>query len=119
MVYLAKISLSCFNLMKERLINNICRLDDHTALSEVTDLSALQKDYIGNALEYACYFWTKHHLKIPSSSPYVDEVQKAIDDFFTTCLLYWIEVLSITGNLNVGVYALNNIQQWYILVSFI
>ena len=119
MVYLAKISLSCLNLIKERLIKNICRLDDHTAFSEVTDLSALQKDYIGNALEYACCFWTKHLLKIPSSSPYVDEVQKAIDDFFTTCLLYWIEVLSLTGNLNVGVYALNSIQQWYILVSFI
>ena len=118
MVYHAEISLSCLNLMRERLIKNICKLDDHAVLSKVTDLSARQKDYIGNALEYACCFWTKHLLMIPSSSSYVDEVQKLIDKFFTTCLLHWIEVLSLTGNLNVGVHALNNIQQWYILVSF-
>jgi len=44
-------------------------------------------------------------------------VQKAIDKFFRTHLLYWIEVLALTGNLSVGICAMNDIEQWYALVS--
>jgi hypothetical protein len=109
--------LSCLNLMREKLRRNICNLDDYTVLSEVKDLSTHLKTHIGDALGYACQFWTRHLVEIPSGSPDVGEVCKAIDGFFTTCFLFWIEVLSLTGNLNVGVYALNNVQQWYMLVS--
>ena len=116
-VHHAEIALSCLNLMKQRLKRNICKLDDYAVLNKVKDLSACKKDHIGDALEYACCFWTKHLLEIPSNSSYIEEAQRAIDDFFTTYLLYWIEVLSLTGNLNIGVYALNDIQQWHMLVS--
>jgi len=54
---------------------------------------------------------------IPGSGPDVEEVWEAINEFFTKHLLFWIEVLSLMGNLDVCVYALNNIQQWYTLVS--
>ncbi|KAF9643476.1 hypothetical protein BDM02DRAFT_3191591, partial [Thelephora ganbajun] len=77
-VYHAEILLSCLNLMRERLGKNICNLDDYAILSEVKDLSVRRKDYIGDALEYACQFWTKHLLEIPSSSPCVEEVQKGV-----------------------------------------
>jgi len=103
--------------MKKRLRKNICNLEDHAVLSEVKDLSAQKKDYIGYALEYACCFWTKHLLEIPSSSPCVEEVQRAIDNFFTKYLLDWIEVLALTGSLDVGVYAMNDVDQWCALVS--
>ena len=116
-VHHAEIVLSCLNLMKDRLKRNICKLDDYAVLNKVKDLSVYKKDHIGDALEYACCFWTKHLLKIPGSSSYIEEVQKAIDDFFTAHLLYWIEVLSLIGNLNIGVHALNDIQQWHMLVS--
>jgi len=116
-VHHAEILLSCLNLMKERLRKNICNLDDHTVLSEIEDLSTHCKKHIGDALEYACQFWAKHLLRIPNSSSYVKEVQKAVDQFFTTCLPYWIEVLALTGNLGTGVYAMNDVEQWYALVS--
>jgi hypothetical protein len=116
-VHHRKILLSCLDLMEERLKRNICNLDDHSDLSEVEDLPIHLKTHIGDALEYACQFWTRHLVEIPSSSHDVEEVYTAIDGFFTTCFLSWIEVLSLTGNLNVGVYALNNVQQWYTLVS--
>jgi hypothetical protein len=116
-VHHRKILLSCLDLMGKRLRRNICHLDDHTILSEVEDLSTYLKTHIGDALEYACQFWTRHLVEVPSSSHDVEEVYTAIDGFFTTCFLSWIEVLSLTGNLNVGVYALNNVQQWYTLVS--
>ena len=95
---------------------NICSLDDYTILSE-RNLSTQKKDHIGDALEYACWFWTKHLLGVPSDSPCVQEVQTAIDQFFTTHFLHWIEVLVLVGNLDAGVYAINDIEQWYTRVS--
>ena len=96
---------------------NICNLDDYAVLSEVKDLSGRKKDHIGDSLEYACRFWTKHLLGIPGTSPCIQEVQRAIDTFFTTCLPYWIEVLALTGNLGVSVHAMNDVEQWYTWVS--
>ena len=116
-VHHRKILLSCVELMKGRLRRNICNLDDRTVLSEVKDLPTHLKAHVGGALEYACRFWTRHLMEIPSNSDSVEEVCKAIDRFFETCLLSWIEVLSLTGNLNIGVYALNDVEQWCILVS--
>jgi len=113
----AGILLGCLRLMGKRLKRNICNLDDHADLSEVKDLSSRQKTYIGDALGYACQFWTKHLLEIHSSSPHAEDVQKAIDKFFMVDLLHWIEVLALTRNLDVGVYAMNDIEQWCNLVS--
>jgi len=116
-VHHAEILLSCLRFMGERLKRNICNLDDYAVLSEVKDLPTCQKVYIGDALEYACRFWPKHLLRIPISSPHTEEVQKAVERFFKTHLLYWIEVLALMGNLDAGVYAMNDVDQWYTLVS--
>ena len=116
-VHHAEVLLSCLNLMGERLKRNICNLDDYAVLSEVMDLSIRKKDHIGEALEYACQFWSKHLLMVPSNSSHVEEVQEAIKEFFTRYLLYWIEVLTLTGNLGVGVYVMKDVEQWYALVS--
>ena len=118
-VHHTEILLSCIRLMKEKLKRNICNLDDYAILSEVKDFSNQKKDCIGAALEYACQFWTKHLLGIPSNSPCVQEVQRAIDQFFTKHLLHWIELLVLVGNLDIGVYAINDIEQWYTEVSVI
>jgi hypothetical protein len=116
-VHHAEILHSCLNLMRERLKRNICNLDEHAVLNQTMDPPTHLTTHIGDALGYACQFWTKHLVEIPSSSHDVQEVYKAIDGFFTTCLLFWIEVLSLTGNLKIGVYALNEVQQWCTLVS--
>ena len=112
-----EILLSCLRLMEKRLKKNICNLDDYAVLSEVSNLSTRKKDHVGDALEYACQFWTRHLLKIPSSGPHAEEVQKVISRFFTVHLLHWIEVLALTGNPGVGVYAMSNVEHWYNLVS--
>jgi len=117
-VYHTEILLSCLHLMEERLRWNICNLDDNALLSNVKDLSTRRKEHIGDALEYACQFWTRHLMKSPSSGADAGRVQEAIDKFFTTHLLFWIEVLCIMGNLSVGVHSINDIQEWYILVSY-
>ena len=103
--------------MRERLKRNICNLDEYTVLSKVKDLSAQRNGCIGDALEYACKFWTKHLQFIPGNSPRIQEVQGAIDQFFTKHFLHWIEVLSLLGSLDVGVYGIRDVEQWYTEVS--
>jgi len=111
-VHHTEILLSCLDLMRKRLKKNLCNLPNHAVLSEAKDLSACYKDHIGEALKYACCFWTKHLLMIPRSSSCIKEAEKGINQFFTTCLPYWIEVLALTRNLGAGVYALNDVEQW-------
>jgi len=119
LTYHNEILLSCLNVMKEGLKRNICNLDDHVVLSEIKDFPTQRAVYIGGALEYACNFWTKHLARVSSSSHNAEEVHRAIDEFFVTNLFFWIEVLILMGNLEIGVYALNDIQQWYMLVSYV
>ena len=57
-------------------------------------------------------------MNTPSSGCNAEESRKAIDEFFATHLLFWIEVLAVMGNLGVGVHAINDIRQWYISVSY-
>ena len=114
-----KILLACLQLMEERLMKNICNLDDYAIPREVKDFDTRKKAYIGNALEYACQFWTRHLLEIPSGSINVEEVQGRIKKFFRVYLLHWIEVLALTGHLSVGVYAMNDVEQWYNMVSHV
>ena len=116
-VHHAEILLFCLRIMREKLKKNICNLDDYAVLSEVKDLPTEKEEQIGGALEYACQFWTKHLLGVPSDSPCVQEVQREIEQFFTTHFLQWIEVLVLVGNLTVSVYAINDIEQWYTRVS--
>ena len=116
-VHHTEILLSCLHLMEKKLKRNICNLDDYAELSKINDLSTRREKYIGEALEYACQFWTKHLMKSPSSGPDAEKVCQAIDKFFTKHLLFWIEVLIIMGNLDASVHSINDIQQWYILVS--
>ena len=121
-VYHREILLSCLRVMKVGLKRNICQLDDYAFLKDVEDISTRKATYIGGALGYACRFWTDHLASTTTSttsgSHDIEEVDKAINEFFTTSLLFWIEVLSLTGNLDVGVYAMNRIEEWYMTVSF-
>jgi len=113
-----EILLACLNVMNRRLERNICKLDDYAILSKIEDLSTLRATHIGKTLEYACRFWTNHLSKIPENSDGGEDIQKAIEDFFTTGFLFWVEVLILTGNLEISVHALHNIEQWYMLVSY-
>ena len=114
-----EILFSCLSRMKKKLKRNICKLDDHVVLSMVEDLPTLRTTHIDDALEYACKFWTGHLAKIPKSSGGLKEVHNAIDDFFVTGFLFWIEVLILTGNIDTGIHSLNDIEQWCILVGFV
>jgi len=117
-VHHTEILLSCLNLMDKRLKRDICNLGSYAIPSKVDDPTGRRKEHVGDGLEYACRFWTKHLVESPNDGSSAEKVQKVIDKFFTTHLLSWIEVLILTGNLNAAVYSINDIQQWYTSVSY-
>ena len=103
--------------MERRLKLNICKLPNTADLQGIGDLPQLKTIYIGDALEYACKFWSSHLAKASRSSCDFEGIIEALHQFFTTKFLFWIEVLVLTKNLNIGIYALNDVEQWYISVS--
>ena len=113
------ILLACLNVMKEGLRRNICQLDESVILSDIRDLPILRAAYIGDTLEYACRFWTSHLAKVSDISGDIAEIYKAIDGFFTTDFLFWVEILVLMEHPEIGIHAIDNIEQWYLLVSFI
>ena len=115
--YHAEILLSCLKLMDKRLKKNICSLDDYVSLDGVEDLFSQRRNNIESSLEYACKFWSRHLLGTIGSTSHTKEIEKAINDFSKTHLLHWIEVLVLLGNLDVGIYAMNDIKQWCAAVS--
>ena len=119
LVHHENIFFSCLELMRKQLRRNICNLEDYAFLSDVKDLCLLRKTHIRSPLEYACCFWTKHLAKIPGNGPCSKQIQEEIDNFFTSCVLYWIEVLSTLGCLETAVYGINDIRKWYTSVSYI
>ena len=76
------------NVMKEGLRRNACNLDSYTYLSQVEDLPLHRKACIGDALRYACCFWTTHLARASPSRLNVEEIQNEINGFFTTHLLF-------------------------------
>ena len=116
-IHHGEILLSCLRIMKTRLKRNICQLDDHIPLSDIDDLEQLRSIHIGDALEYACQFWTSHLTRTVSNEG-VEEVYKAVNEFFSTSLLSWIEVLSLMQKLGDGVHAIDDIDKWYETVRF-
>ena len=118
-VHHRQILLSCLDLMKGGLRKNMCDLGNYASLGEVEDLPGLRKARVGDVLEYACLYWTRHLMEIPSRGHGFKEVCEEIDEFSVTCLLFWIETLVVMGNLDAALYGIDNVQRWCASVGVI
>ncbi|KAF8300509.1 WD40 repeat-like protein, partial [Clavulina sp. PMI_390] len=81
---------------ERRLKFNICNLStSFLPNSLVPELPALVQKKVGEALSYACHFWTSHYAKGPGGP--ASAVEKIRTLLSTDQLFHWLEVLSITG----------------------
>ena len=91
----AHISLQCFELMGG-LRFNICGLQTSYKYNKnVKNLEDRVKKNISTSLLYACRHWASHLREVP----YSEELCKQLESFSFNRLLYWVEVLSLTGSL--------------------
>ncbi|KAF8301425.1 hypothetical protein DL93DRAFT_2035340, partial [Clavulina sp. PMI_390] len=88
-----------FNIMlngKKKLKFNICQIQtSFFSNSAIPDLHGLIDQNIGEALIYACHFWTSH---LAFTKEYSDSTLEAIKTLLSSvCFFYWLEVMSLTG----------------------
>ena len=104
-----QLAYSCLNLMVEKLGFNICQLDSsYLPNVEVPDLQSRTDSHIPSALNYACRFWGGHLELIPFNHEVFTKLRSVFDEKF----LYWLEVLSLTGNLRLATPALSSLSGW-------
>ncbi|KAF8294119.1 WD40 repeat-like protein [Clavulina sp. PMI_390] len=89
----------CFSVMEcgeKKLKFNICQLTtSFLPNSSIPELPALVEDKIGETLGYACHFWASHLVSATAVTP--NTLSSVIALLSTPQLLYWLEVMSLTG----------------------
>jgi hypothetical protein len=115
----------CLEVMDRKLKRNICGLKRY-AMNDTLDVS--QRDnYIDESLRYSCQYWNQHvlsdsrYLNIPSNSrrlEHLDAIRTILEEWFTTRLLHWLEVLSLLHELGQAVRALSSMRDWFTSVRY-
>lgn len=100
----------CFNIMRAGLRFNVCALGSSLiANAEVPDLRQRIVDKIAESLQYSCLYWITHFTEVDRTT-----VDESVAEFFGGLqILYWLEVLSLTGGLKKGLDALHNVGAIY------
>ena len=96
--------------MQKTLRFNICELETSYSLnSEVPDLKERIDKYIPPALSYSCRFWADHLAQVPRFDTNVfEDLQLFMGENF----LFWLEVLSVRGEIPVATMALVSLRRW-------
>jgi NACHT domain len=100
---------SCLGSMLDTLKFNICKLESsYLANNDVPDLESRIAENIPPALSYACLFWDEHleHLA------FNHDILKKLRSFFETKFLFWLEVLSVKGTVDLASSALSSVLLW-------
>ena len=86
----------CFKQMKKGLRVNNCDLETSFVMNmDVVRLEERVKNNIPPSLLYACQNWDLHLRDVS----YSEQLSEYLHDFAYNSLLYWVEVLSLTGSL--------------------
>ncbi|KAG8757109.1 hypothetical protein FRC11_004789 [Ceratobasidium sp. 423] len=121
--YEADLASCCLQIMREGLRFNICRLQtSHLLNNDVPDLKIRTQTCIGPALRYACTHWIDHFTASPSQA-LVDEIKTFLEG---PQLMYWVEVLSLLGHMNIAILGLSKLasleliqfDDWNLIVSW-
>ncbi|QRW21988.1 Vegetative incompatibility protein HET-E-1 [Rhizoctonia solani] len=109
------IAQSCFRVMKKQLRFNICHLQSSfVADSDVLDLDEQIKQSVSSELVYACRYWSEH---LQSSNASISEDSSCVlaamlDDFLSTRLLFWLEVMNLAKCKWTASLALRHTRAW-------
>jgi len=107
------ISRACFRLMKKCLKFNICDLEtSYLPNNDVKDLSGRIMRNIGHPLIYSCRFWAAHIRDTPTDLAENVDLIADVRDFFQSCFLYWLEVMSLTEEVMAANIALLGVAGW-------
>ena len=93
-----KLMMACFRLMRQELKFNICGLESsYLRNDKVKDLAQRIETRIGDSLLYACRFWAAHLQDVMANGYDRNALIGELQGFFYNGLLFWLEVMSLTG----------------------
>jgi hypothetical protein len=91
----------CLLQLNKLLRYNMCNLTDASLFNhEVTDLQTRVNEHVSVALRYSCKYWMSHWLEYLRAGGSQAQVPVGLDAFCEQHLLHWIEVLSLTKDMN-------------------
>jgi hypothetical protein len=91
----------CLSQLNKLLHHNMCHLTDVSLFNhEVADLQTRVNKHISAALRYSCRYWITHWLEHLQAAGSEAQVPVGLDVLCEQHLLHWIEVLSLTKDLN-------------------
>ena len=106
----AEIATFCLDYLVKNLRRDICRIGDPSKLNdEVEDLESRRCQYINTTLRYCCRYWATH-LSLTNIS---NQLQSSLNTFMGKSLLYWLETLSLLGELGTAISSLQTANAWY------
>ncbi len=100
---------SCLGLVLRDLRFNMCNIESsYLANKDIEGLEAQVFKHVPPALSYACRFYDDHleHLEFETDLFY------KLRTFFETKFLFWLEALSLTSNMDLGLPALSSVNVW-------
>ena len=98
--------------MFQALEGNMCQLPDGAANWDISDLEQRIERYIDPALIYACRSWHVHLVDRHTTSADAPGITLAIHGFLERKFLFWLEVLSVLGDVRNAVNALQAVVDW-------
>src|SRR6266481_1695975 len=106
-----QLALSCLDLLLNCLKFNICDLEtSYLANSDVKDIYTRVHRRIPPALLYACRSWDDHLKHTDFKTDLFEKVEKLFKEKF----LFWLEALSLTGNIGLAPSAFATVNMWLV-----
>ena len=102
---------SCLNLLldPDGLNFNICKLEtSYLANGDVVDLKTRVDQHIPSSLLHSCRFWGDHLIHTDFNTDLFSKVQTLFNENF----LFWLEALSLTGNIGLIPSAFVTLNMW-------
>ena len=109
-----QLGINCLRVMTTQLRFNICKLEDsRLANADITDLPSRVRVNISDALKYSCLHWSDH-LCFPSDlgatcALVLGSLKKFFEGLYP---LFWMEVLSIMGMVQIGAPSIRSLLSW-------
>ncbi|KAJ6573401.1 hypothetical protein DFH09DRAFT_915904 [Mycena vulgaris] len=100
---------SLLRVMRSELRFNICELPtSHQRNIDILDLPQRLDRYVPQHLRYSCRFWGDHLV----ATSYKSDIALVVKSFMFEQFLFWMEVLSLFGNVGHAPRALSNLAVW-------
>ncbi|KAF9458231.1 WD40-repeat-containing domain protein [Collybia nuda] len=91
---------------------NVCGIELCQLNTEIEDLADRKRLSVPAALEYASCHWAHHLQQVPPTGHDVGLLVEILTRFVNGCLLQWIELLSLLGDLGTALSSVSKAKLW-------